>query len=461
MDKKSTSKSSLTTKYIILFAIFFLMANIALGLILHRQMTSIVQGMIRTNMQNISSTAADLIDGDVIGSMTEKDVGSAAYNEILRELTAFLNNADIEFIYAVRQTGPDKYVFTIDSDPVDPGQFGEEVLVTPALVSAGKGVAAVDAEAAEDRWGNFYTSYTPIFDSKGDVAGMVGVDFTSAWYDEQVKKNTIFVIVISMLFTLVGIAGFILLGVRVRRRFADLDKELSILSDDVEELTREILINAGYRDHVDEITQHRVADETQVEGDEIKTLSLRIHSMHEEMERYLEYMHAQVNTDALTGVGNTAAYKERKELLEEAIRGNTAAFTAVMFDINDLKLINDRYGHAGGDRAIRVTATAIADVYKKENTFRIGGDEFITIADQLSEDEVNRRAEHIQELLDEYNDARSADEPAVSISQGAATFDAGQDHAFGDVFVRADEQMYDLKDRYHQRDGRARDQHEN
>ena len=108
---KKSSKTSITTKYIILFGTFFLSANLALGVVLHRQAKKIVEGMIRNSMLNVANTAAELIDGDVIGACTEEDVGSEAYNEILADLTAFLENTDVEYIYAVRQVGPEKYVF--------------------------------------------------------------------------------------------------------------------------------------------------------------------------------------------------------------------------------------------------------------------------------------------------------------------------------------------------------------
>ncbi|MBQ3281239.1 MAG: diguanylate cyclase [Eubacterium sp.] len=451
---RKSSKSSFTTQYIILFGAVFLLANIVLGIVLHEQSTQMVQTLIRKSMLNVSNTAADLIDGDAIGALTKEDVGSEPYNIIYDDLTVFQNNTDIEFIYAVRQVGPDEFVFTVDPDPVDPGEFGEEVLVTDALRKAGEGVAAIDSAPAADRWGNFYSAYSPVFDSKGNVAGIIGVDFSSSWYDDQIWKNTFFVIIISVLFTLVGLAGLFLLGMRMHRRFEDLNNELSLLSDDVEELTQEILASSGFDGGSDEIAKGMSAeDESDGSRDEIQTLGSQIHSMHREVKQYLDYMHERVNTDALTGVGNTTAYSERIKEIDSDIQDNKAEFSVVMFDINDLKLINDRYGHIGGDKAIRAAARVIAEVYGKENTFRIGGDEFIAIIGKLSDDEAAGRAQRIKELTDEYNRTRLDSDAALSLSLGQAAFIPGQDHSFRDVFVRADEQMYKKKDSYHHRDG--------
>ncbi len=455
VQMKRSSGSSFTTQYIVLFGVIFLMANIVLGLVLHWQSSNMVQTMIQKSMLNVSGTASAIIDGDVIGALTEEDIGSEPYNRIYDDLTAFQNHNDIEYIYAVKQVGPDKFVFTVDPDPVDPGEFGEEVLVTEALRKAGEGTAAVDSAPAADRWGNFYSAYSPIFDSKGNVAGIVGVDFSSTWYDAQIMKNTTFVIVISILFTLVGIAGLFLLGMRMHRRFVDLNEELSALSGDVAELTQEILASSGIDAHSEEIIHQDPDDAEKItEGDEIKTLGNQIHSMHKEVEQYLEYMRVRVNTDALTGVGNTTAYSERVEKLDSDIKNNTAAFSVVMFDINDLKVINDRYGHESGDKAIREAASVIAEVFEKKNTYRIGGDEFIAVTEPLSDEEAVRRSERINALIDEYNRTKPDNEAVLSVSQGWTTFIPGKDQSFRDVFVRADGQMYKGKDSFHNRDSK-------
>lgn len=449
---KKSSKSSLTTQYIILFGVLMLMANILLGYLLLRQSSLMIQSLLRKSMLNISNTAAALVDGDVIGSLTKEDVGSPEYNKILENLAAFQNNVDIEFIYAVRQVGDNEFIFTVDPDPVDPGQFGEDVLVTDALRQAGMGIATVDNESAEDRWGNFYSSYSPVFDSKGKVAGIIGVDFNEEWYNGQVWKNTYFVILFSILFTLVGAAAFLFISGRMRRRFDALNAELAVLSNDVEELTEELLSSAGYKDEKNwEDCSGRKDGEPGDEGDELRTLSCKIHSMHKEMERYLNYMHAQVNTDALTRVGNTTAYMERQKELEAKILDGSASFFAVVFDINDLKNINDNYGHVCGDRVIRAAAAFIAAHFGVKNTFRIGGDEFIAIAEKTDPQKLEKLLAGIDGSIEAYNRGCPPQEAKLSLSRGYSDFIPERDHSFRDVFIRADGQMYDTKDSFHRR----------
>ena len=238
----------LTTRYVVVVGLLLFAANVILGLVMMRQAEAAMKTMIQKNMLDLSNTAAALLDGDAVGAFTEEDVGSPAYQEALRELSVFQNNADIEFIYAVRQAGENSYVFILDADPIDPGQFGEEILVTNALVQAGKGIATVDDAPAEDRWGNFYSTYSPVFDSTGKVAAIVGIDFGAEWYENELRNHTLSVSVVSILSILFGAFVMVLITGKLRQKFLALDRELSALAGDVDELTKEITSNPGYKE---------------------------------------------------------------------------------------------------------------------------------------------------------------------------------------------------------------------
>ena len=78
----------------------------------------------------------------------------------------------------------------MDTDPVSPAAYGENCEFTVALDSAGLGTAAVDETPYTDRWGEFYSAYSPVFDSNGNVAGIVAVDFSVDWFEDQVTSQT-------------------------------------------------------------------------------------------------------------------------------------------------------------------------------------------------------------------------------------------------------------------------------
>ena len=440
---------SLTTRYVVVVGVLLLAANIILGLVTVRQSETMMHTMINKNMLDISNSAAASVDGDALGTLTEADVGGPVFEDIKKKLSVFQNTVDIEFIYAVKQISEDKYVFTVDPDPIDPGDFGEEIVVTRALIDAAKGTPTVDAAPMADRWGNFYSAYSPVFDSAGRVAGVIGVDFSSEWFEAQVRRHTYSIGVLSMVTVVTGALVMLLITGKVRRKFKELDSSLSLLAKNVDKLTEEITSNPGYKDSIH--TAPGPAPTEEEPADELEALSLKIGSMQHELERYLAYMHTQAYTDPLTHVGNTNAYQEELRFLNARIESRDAAFSAAVFDIDNLKLVNDRYGHACGDKIIRGAGEAIADAFGRDRTYRIGGDEFIAIPLLLGETEVQERLRAIERAVEAFNRAPNHPEAVLSLSMGAAAYRPGVDKSFREVFVRADESMYRTKGEHHRR----------
>ena len=451
---KQSRYMSLTTKYVLAFGALLLAANILLGIVIMAQVTSAMTSLVRKNMLDISTTAAELLDGDALGSLTTKDVDGPAFGQILAQLTVFQENNDIEYIYTVRQINRDHFVFLVDADPEDPAGFGEEVLITDALRQAAKGEAAVDDAPAEDEWGNFYTAYSPVLDSHGNVAGIVGVDFDVQWYQDQIRSNTLSIGIISCL-SAIACAGIILmLTSRVSRGFRELDEQLSALSDDVVALTEELTSNPGYRESLEQAGEESGPAGRYAAADEISALGEKIQSMQQEMKRYLAYLHDQASIDPLTGIGNTAAYQDILATLGEKIEAGTADFAVAVFDVDDLKRINDRYGHACGDMIIRGAAKSVVRTFDPHFAFRIGGDEFLAVAEGMSEEAVREKLLQLDRAVMEFNASEKLFPVNLSLSRGAAVFRPGEDASFQDVFVRADKDMYSNKTISHLRQSR-------
>ena len=480
--KSKKKSSSLTYQYVIIFGILLAIANLLLGVVLIQRSTATVRSLIRKNMLDISNTAAGLINGDDLASLTPESVGSPVYNTILKELSVFQNNVDIEYIYAVREKGDGTFMFTVDADPEEPAEFGEEVLITNALIQASKGISTVDDAPAADEWGNFYSSYSPVFASDGSIAGIIGVDFDSEWYENQIRSNTVLVLIISVLFVVVGILVFVLISRRLQKRFTALNAEILTLGADVDSLTKALTSDQGYlsslsdrrkssHQETDHISESELYGQGGISGrdrnvpglpaeaedparipagsDEIEELSCKIRAMHREMKRYLDYAQERAVTDALTNVSNTTAYLGLQERLEKEIKDGTADFALAVFDINDLKIANDRHGHVYGDRIIHNAANAIASVFGVRNTFRIGGDELLAAAYHKSREEMTALIAKVDAAVAASNETPAAPGLTLSISKGISVFDPGKDTCFKDVFVRADEAMYADKQAFH------------
>ena len=270
----------------------------------------------------------------------------------------------------------------------------------------------------------------------------------------QIRQHTLSIGIISVLSVLIGAAVMVLITSKLRDKFRDLEQGLSALSGNVDKLTEQITSNPGYQDSLREDSSPVPAAANEEFGDEIEALGGKITSMQHELERYLRYIHVQAFTDMLTGVGNSNAYQDELKRINEQIARGEADFFAVVFDIDNLKIANDEYGHACGDRIIRGAGRAIADAFTLERTFRIGGDEFLAIPLHTTQEEVDRKLKEIEAAVAAFNAAPDRPEAELMLSMGAAAYRPGVDKSFREVFVRADETMYAIKGEHHRRSNR-------
>ena len=185
-------------------------------------------------------------------------------------------------------------------------------------------------------------------------------------------------------------------------------------------------------------------------NDEIGALSDSVRMMGRELGEYITYIHNQAYTDAMTGVGNKAAYMDTINLLDRKIHEGMADFSVVVFDVNGLKRINDNLGHEYGDQLISDAASVLKDTFGSEHTYRIGGDEFIVVMEHVSEKEVEELYKKYDEVLKEFNSHEKKYDGELSISKGHAVYIKDQDMDCKSVFQRADEEMYHNKEIYYQ-----------
>lgn len=148
-----------------------------------------IKHSIQQRMIDIANCASGSVDGDSLRRITVNEIGSAGYRKINNTLAIFLNNIEAEYIYAVHIEEDGSFTISIDPSMEDVLEFGSQIETTDALLSASKGVTAVDDFPTTDEWGTFYSAYSPVFDSNGEVAGIIGVDFTKDWYESQINEQ--------------------------------------------------------------------------------------------------------------------------------------------------------------------------------------------------------------------------------------------------------------------------------
>ncbi|WP_295156537.1 GGDEF domain-containing protein [uncultured Ruminococcus sp.] len=146
----------------------------------------------------------------------------------------------------------------------------------------------------------------------------------------------------------------------------------------------------------------------------------------------------QLFKDALTGVKNKSAYKKAEEKLNTLIRENICEeFSVFVFDLNDLKKVNDIQGHDEGDRYIRAGSSLISGVFKHSPVYRIGGDEFAAVLTGTDYENREQLKESIRQQV-----MQNSQEGGVVIAVGSSDYINGKDSGVLDIFKRADKEMY-------------------
>ncbi|HKB27553.1 MAG TPA: sensor domain-containing diguanylate cyclase, partial [Candidatus Limnocylindrales bacterium] len=162
--------------------------------------------------------------------------------------------------------------------------------------------------------------------------------------------------------------------------------------------------------------------------------------------RLHEEITAQAFRDPLTALANRARLQERVEHSLARLRGRSPDHAGLLFvDLDHFKLVNDRFGHAKGDRVLQVVAERIrACVRPGDTAARMGGDEFaILLEDVATQDEAMVVAERLLEALQRPIDLGDAS-PVVGGSIGLALSGVGGDTS-EDLLRSADVAMYAAK----------------
>lgn len=144
--------------------------------------------------------------------------------------------------------------------------------------------------------------------------------------------------------------------------------------------------------------------------------------------------------DALTKLPNRRAMERHIETAFGAGNPITIAF----FDIDHFKSINDRFGHAVGDRVLKAVAQTLSETLAPHVVARFGGEEFVALFSKLSDDAAYALVEEARVAVSEKHfKVRETDTPLgqVTFSAGIATTTTDPDHAL----QQADAALYEAK----------------
>lgn len=181
--------------------------------------------------------------------------------------------------------------------------------------------------------------------------------------------------------------------------------------------------------------------------DEVGVLTNTFTHLVENLKVYINDLNSIAYRDALTSVHNKSAYDIYAQELQNRITNgdDTLQFAIVVFDCDNLKRINDQYGHDKGDIYLKTACKLICTVFRNSPVFRTGGDEFTAILQNEDFFNLQYNISEFRKKNDEIVSTAKNDWEAVSVAIGVAKYDFESDRFVSDIARRADKLMYEDK----------------
>ncbi len=397
------------------------------------------------------------IDTEKIDAYIDENFSSEEYLDVLRVLHSIKDNyPDIYYLYVydldIEQDHAARVIFDLDEEfsetpeqesidwigdvyELDEPFYSEWEELSKSREPIYHTVTTEDGE-------HLFSYIKPVFDKDGNYCCSACVDFSMTALK---RKNQGFILRLAL--TLIGLDVF-LWFLFMHFINSKICKPINLIEDTIESFKYDSISDRF--NNVSEMEALQLHT-----GNEVESLYNSFMATIKENVFYIDNFKKAENTiseiqvtaykDQLTKVGNSNKYKVDMDLLDKRIGNGTARFAVVLADINNLKYINDTYGHDIGDRYIIGCCKVLCDVFKHSAVYRIGGDEFVCISENEDYDSISLLVEQCTAIFESYDESRAtAPYERYSMALGFAVFN---DHFINveSVVKVADEQMYKNK----------------
>jgi diguanylate cyclase (GGDEF)-like protein len=154
----------------------------------------------------------------------------------------------------------------------------------------------------------------------------------------------------------------------------------------------------------------------------------------------LERSESEARVDQLTGAPNRLASREWAGIQLARLERQGESLSVAFLDLDGLKRVNDRDGHASGDAVLVLLANCAREILRPTDLFaRVGGDEFVLLLSDTDHDEAINVTRRIQDRFRATNG-----DQALSIAAGLVTWRRPPEN-LEDLFVESDALMYEAK----------------
>ena len=222
--------------FILLFSSFIVVISILTSVFGIRQLSKAVVDSFSVQGVEIITKAASLVDGDSFEALVKSmDIDDPYYEETRLKLLELKENSGCLYLYTMSHVSGDIWQFVIDGSapPDDEDHFSalgdqDDVSVYDhAFMDAiNTGETAFSSLVFQDEWGWLISVYTPIYNSKGVIVGIVGIDFTGDHLEHAIHDSTVRLILIGGISVVIG---FLLLLFFIQKIFTPIHEMHRIL----------------------------------------------------------------------------------------------------------------------------------------------------------------------------------------------------------------------------------------
>ena len=473
--QKMINIHSLSIRLPMLFALSFIMTIVIVLVCVFLQFQNQTLGTYARMADGLTNLMMEPLDPDKIDYYIENNFESEEYNDIVKYYYSLKDNyMDVQYMYVYRffdGEAPyatvvidldEEYTETPPQESID--WIGETYEVDDPFASniqemvTDKKVMYHDTHTQEDGW--LFSYVKPVTNSKGEYVCSVCVDFSMTHMYEQDYR---FLLSLLVLLLIVQIVIFVIDYTVVSREItvplAKISKTTSRFSYETEESR---IQNVQMMENLNLNIHGEIGDIYHVFLSVLKDSYYYMSNLEkakkdiQKQEAVINYMGKAMYKDALTGVGNKAAYAEELKKANERISGGYRKYSVMMVDINNLKYVNDTFGHEKGDFYINGCCDILKEICPESPIYRIGGDEFVVVLSDRAHQLANQL---FAKLMIAFNTSFTAQgrEPweKYSASVGMASFQR-EDTVLENTFKRADGQMYANKEQFKKRYGSYR-----
>lgn len=236
-----------------------------------------------------------------------------------------------------------------------------------------------------------------------------------------VSNNLIRQVIISTVFVLLI---FFFVTLMVSRRITEPLKELAEVARKINEGELEVTFPKETKDEVGALTH---------------VLEKMVHHL----KHHIDDLNSLAFHDSLTGVKNKTAYDEAVAKLDK-MEGDKE-YGIVVMDANNLKKINDTYGHEKGNIYLKNACKLTCRIFKGSPVFRVGGDEFVVILQGDDYENCYKLMRDFDVEAEKHNNMTRNEWEKINIAKGMVKYEPGTDQNAEAVFKRADARMYVAK----------------